>query len=65
MTFVTDHDAERGWRTRKHDGAGTGLQIGDELRPAPHESDHTRQRHIFSERNEVDLIIPAVDALPG
>src|SRR5262245_37207874 len=61
-TFVTDYDAERGWRTRKHDGTRAGLQISDEFRPAPHKSDHTRQRHEFSERNEVNLIISAGDS---
>src|SRR5204862_6323987 len=59
--LVTDHDAERGWRAREDAGIGARLEIGNELGPAPDESDHSRQRHEFSEWNEVDLIIPARD----
>src|SRR5262249_8041930 len=63
--LVTDHDAERGGRTRKNDGASTGLELGDELGPALHKPDDSRQRHELSERNQGDLIIPADDALSG
>src|SRR5215510_50686 len=63
--LVADHDAERGWRTLKHRSASTGLELGDELGPTFHEPNDSRQRHELSERNEVDLIIPADDALFG
>ena len=59
--FVTDDDAERGWRTREHHGPGAGLQLGNELRPAPDEPNHSRKRHVFSEWNEVNFIIPTDD----
>ena len=55
--FVTDYDSERGWRAREDARAGTGLELGDELRPAPDESDDSRKRHELSERDEMDLII--------
>src|SRR5207249_8559900 len=63
--FVADHDAERGWRTREHDGPGTGLQLGNELGPAPDEPDHSRQRHVLAERYEMHLIIAPFDATFG
>ena len=46
-------------------GARPGLQLGDELGPAAHEPEHSRQRHELSERNEMDFIIPIHDPLIG
>src|SRR5438034_4393724 len=59
--FVADHHSERGWRTREDARAGARLELGDELGPAPHESNQSRQRHELPERNEANLIIPADD----
>src|SRR6266540_3849360 len=56
--LVTDYDGERGWRAREDARAGARLEFGDELGPAPDESDQSRQRHELSERDELDLIIP-------
>src|SRR5439155_1334531 len=50
-----------GWRTREDARAGARLELGDELGPAPHESNQSRQRHELPERNEANLIIPADD----
>src|SRR5262245_28458453 len=41
-SLVTDHDPERGWRAREDARAGARLELGDELGPAPDESDQSR-----------------------
>src|SRR5207245_1562499 len=41
-TLVTDDDSERGWRAREDARAGARLELGDELGPAPDESDQSR-----------------------
>ena len=63
--LVTDYNPEGSRRTIEDDGTRAGLQLGDELGPAPHEPEHPRQRHEFSERNELNLIIAAHDARLG
>ena len=63
--LVTDHHAVRGWRALEHDGSGTGLQLGNELRPAPDETDESRERNELTEWNEMDFIISSDDALIG
>ena len=41
-SLVTDHHSEWGWRAREDARAGARLELGDELGPAPDESDQSR-----------------------
>src|SRR5207244_1540962 len=61
-SLVTDHGPKGGWRTREDHAAGAGLEVRDELGPAPHEADHARERHVLTKWNKLNLIISVHDA---
>src|SRR5437879_1497479 len=63
--LVTGYDTEGSRRSIEDLSTRPGLQLGDELGPAAHEPEHSRQRHELPERNELNFIISPHDPLIG
>ena len=61
---VADHHPERRAGQLEHRPLLPGSEVGNELGPAPHEPDQSRQRHVLAERDEVNLIILGRNACP-
>src|SRR3989442_4683349 len=56
--LVTDYDTERGGRTLEYHRVRAGIELGDELGPAPDEPEQARERDELAKRDEVDLVVP-------